>query len=224
MEGGDREMGGAVSQLNQMLQSFRLPKKPLNIDEYGTFKEQNSAGAAWWIAQLERHDAVGLRGNWLMGWALHDLMASLVSKPGAEDSKNFNKESTGYFPNGEFQVYKYYAQSMTGHRVATTPSGDKKLDVYATVGEDAARCLVGVRLATGTWQMRIEGLSALGLPKSGTVNIKTWGFPFTGGHYGRVDGPKDEGIVGHKYDDNSVTFPVFQKDQNTAYAFEIHRT
>jgi hypothetical protein len=220
MEGGSGNMDSSVTNLNGMLQQFRLPKRPLNIDEYATFDEQNPAGASWWIAQLERHNAIGLRGNWLMGMALHDMLASLISKPGAE--KEYKTDSGGYFANGEFQTYKYYAQNMTGHRVATTASGDKKLDVFATVGNDAARLLVGARLATGTWQLRVNGFSSLGLPKGGSVSIKTWAFPFSG-HYGRVDGPKDEGIVSHKYEGDGVTFPIFQKDKSTAYAFEIRR-
>jgi hypothetical protein len=220
MEGGDRDMDSSVTNLNNMLKQYRLPKKTLNIDEYATFNEQNPAGASWWIAQLERHNAIGLRGNWLMGIALHDMLASLLSKPGAE--KDYKTDTTGYFGNGEYQVYKYYAQNMTGHRVATTASGDKKMDVFAVVGKDAARFMVGARLATGTWQLRINGLSALGLSKSGSVRIKTWAFPFNG-HYGRVDGPKDEGTVTHKYDGDGVTFPIFQKDQHTAYAFELWR-
>jgi hypothetical protein len=37
--------------------------KQVNINEYDTFDEQIAAGAAWWIARLERYDAIGLRGN-----------------------------------------------------------------------------------------------------------------------------------------------------------------
>ncbi len=38
------------------------------------------AGAAWWLSCLERYDALGLRGNWEDGTALHDLFANLLTK------------------------------------------------------------------------------------------------------------------------------------------------
>lgn len=116
-------------------------------------------------------------------------------------------------------MYRHYNQAMTGQRVATTASGDKKLDVYATLGNDALRMLVGVRLATGTWQLRVENLSVLGLPPSGTVRIRTTEFLFTGGHYGRVDGTKDLGVVDHNYSGDAVTFPIYSRDLVTTWAF-----
>jgi hypothetical protein len=80
MEGGGGDMEGAYGALTSMLKTYKLPVKPLNIDEYGTFPEQVPCGSAWWISQLERVNAHGLRGNWLSGLQLHDFMASLLSK------------------------------------------------------------------------------------------------------------------------------------------------
>lgn len=51
----------------------------------------------WWIAQLERVNAFGLRGNWLSGYRLHDFMSNLVSKPNADNSA-YNYTQAGYFP------------------------------------------------------------------------------------------------------------------------------
>lgn len=73
--------------------------KIVNINEYATFDEQVAAGAAWWISRLERYDAVGLRGNWLSGYQLHDFMASLLGKPNADNS-DYSYTGTGYYPNG----------------------------------------------------------------------------------------------------------------------------
>jgi hypothetical protein len=221
MEGGGGDMEGAYGALTSMLKTYRLPVKPLNIDEYGTFPEQVPCGSAWWISQLERVNAHGLRGNWLSGLQLHDFMGSLVSKPNA-DTSSYSPTGTGYFPNGDYQVYKYYNQQMTGHRVGTSPSADLKLDTYATVGSDMVRILTGVRITTGTWQITVNDLSAVGLPKSGSLNIHTLGFPDTGGHYAEVDAPNDLGWYEHTYSGNSVTFPVFQTDALTAWAFEFY--
>ena len=51
-----------------------------------------------------------------------------------------------------WQVYNYYATSMTGYRVATTGSTDRLMDCFAVVGSSVVRVLVGGRLVTGTNQ------------------------------------------------------------------------
>jgi hypothetical protein len=220
METGGGDMEGAFGALQGLLDTYGLPNRPLNIDEYGTWPEQVPCGSAWWISQLERVNAHGLRGNWLSGWQLHDFMASLVSKPSATTS-SYNYTGGGYLPNGDYQVYKYYTLNMKGHRVGTIPSADLKLDTFATVGLDMVRALTGVRLATGTWQITINDLTVVGLAPSGTLNIHTFGFPDPGGHFAQVDAPNNLGWVSHTYSGNSVTFPVFQTDTTTAYAFEF---
>lgn len=221
MEGGGGDMESAYGALVGLLNTYKLPVKPVNIDEYATFNEQVPCGSAWWISQLERVNAQGLRGNWLSGWSLHDFLASLLSKPGAGTS-SYSETGTGYFPNGDYQVYKYYNLNMTGHRVGSSPSADLKLDTYTTVGTDMVRILTGVRITVGTWQITVNDLSAVGLPESGSLNIHTWGFPDSGGHYAEVDALNDLGWVEHTYSGNSVTFPIFQTDAITAWAFEFN--
>lgn len=222
METGGGDMLSAQAGLFDLLQTYSLPMRPININEYSTYPEQVPSGSAWWIAQLERINAHGLRGNWLSGWQLHDFMASLVSKPDA--LAEYSPTATGYYPNGDYQVYKYYKRMMTGHRVGTLPSSDLKLDTYATVGDDGlARVLVGVRITEGTWNLQLDNLSATGLPSNGTLNVHTWGFPVVSQypHFGQIEGPIDLGWYGHEYSDDTVTFPVFQVDVNTAFAFEF---
>lgn len=206
--------------LKGMLSTYGLPSRQVNINEYATFNEQVASGAAWWISRLERYDAIGLRGNWLSGCALHDLFGSLLTKTNAQSS-SYPCNGGGYAPNGEWQVYKYYNLNMTGNRAATTGTGDRIMDVYATVG-DKVRILTGNRLQTGTWYITVNNLSAVGLPTSGTLNIQTWGFDDKG-HYGEVDGPSNRGVYGHTYSGNTVTFPVYQtsQDQYTAWGFEF---
>ncbi|KAJ4418352.1 hypothetical protein N0V82_005633 [Gnomoniopsis sp. IMI 355080] len=221
MESGGGDLGSAYAGLLSIQETYGLPAKPVNINEYGVYDEQVPAGSAWWISQLERINAHGLRGNWLSGDELHDFMASLISKPDNPDNGDYSATASGYYPNGDYQLYKYYCQEMTGYRVATTPSTDLKLDAYATVGT-TAKVMVGVRVATGTWTLQLDDLSAIGLPTSGTLNVQTWGFPVASDvHYGEVDGPTDLGVYGHAYTDNTVSFPVYQTDETTAYVFEF---
>lgn len=223
MESGGGDMLSAYGGLIYYQEKYNLPSRVVNINEYAVYDEQVPSGSAWWISQLERVDAHGLRGNWLSGMELHDFMASLISKPDNPDNNDFNPTAGGYFPNGDYQVYKYYGTNMTGYRVGTLPSEDLKLDAYATVGDDrVARVLVGVRITTGTWQLQLDNLSALGLPESGSLNIHTYGFPVAQDvHFGAVSAPNDLGSYSHEYSGDSVTFPVYQTDDNTAYTFEF---
>lgn len=153
-----------------------------------------------------------------MHWQLWDFMSSLLWKSDSNDPT-----AAGYWPNGDWQLYKYYATHMgEGERVGSMPSGDEILDTFAVVGDDGmARVLCGVRIETGTWYIQLNDLSSLGLPNEGTLDIHTWGFPFTGGHDGQVEEINDLGWYGHQYSGGSVTFPVFQTDNVTAYAFEF---
>lgn len=104
----------------------------VNINEYGHPDEQNPSGSAWWIAQLERANIFGCRANWASAYTLHDFMAQLLGKPGA-GTDDYDPKATGYYPNGEYQVYKYYASSMVGDRIKTETTMDTNGDVYATV-------------------------------------------------------------------------------------------
>jgi len=216
--GGDLATDQAT--LSTLLNTYGLPEKTINIDEYATYAEQVPSGAAWWISRLERYNAFGLRGNWLSGWSLHDFMASLLGKPNA-GTDAYSATATGYWANGEWQVYHYYHTNMTGYRVSTTTSADGLLDAYATVGTDKVRVIVGVRQETGTWDLTLNGLDSIGLGTSGTVTVQTWGFPDTGGHFGEVDAPTNLGLVDHTFTGGSVTWQVYQTDTTTAYAFEF---
>ncbi|KAB8542082.1 hypothetical protein FH972_025545 [Carpinus fangiana] len=215
------DLGTNNSTLTEMLCNYGLPARQANINEYATFAEQVASGAAWWISRLERYDTIGLRGNWLSSSALHDFMASLLGKPNADNS-DYDPRGTGYYPNGEYQVYKYYNQDMTGSRAATTGSGDRLMDVFATIGTDKIRVLAGTRLQQGTWFITVKGLTTVGLPESGSVVIHTLGF-VDAGHYGEVSGSSDRGDILHTYSGDTLTFPVYQtaEDQFTAWAFEI---
>lgn len=222
MESGGGDLDTSMKGLAAIRAQYDLPSRPVSINEYATFAEQVPSASAWFIAQLERFNAQGVRGNWLSGSALHDFLASLLSKPKNPERKNYDPTSGGYFPNGDYQVYEFYCRKMTGYRVHTLPSADRKLDVYATVSATSAIVLCGVRLATGTWTLRLNNLSALGLPTTGSLKVQTWGFKVAASvHYGRVDGPTNLNVVEHAYSDNTVSFPVFQTDKMTAYAFEF---
>ncbi|RAL58342.1 hypothetical protein DID88_005214 [Monilinia fructigena] len=164
MEGGDGDMGTAYSGLQQILSTYGLPQKTVNIDEYGTNAEQ--------VPSVVGHFTI----LWQVFWA----------KPDAGTSA-YSPTATGYWPNGEWQVYKYYNLNMTGHRVRTSASADTQLDTYATVGSTQVKILCG---------------SSVGLPTSGTLNIHTWGFPNTGGTFGSVLALNDLGTVAHAYSGN----------------------
>jgi hypothetical protein len=222
LEGGSEEWDNDLQNTNAtlaaLLKTYNLPDRQININEYANHGEQVPAGAAWWISRLERYDAFGLRGNWLSGWTLHDLMANLLTK--VSNPSDYN--ATDYAAAPEFQVYKYYNLNMTGSRVETVGTGDRLFDVYATVDSDKVRILSGTRITSGNWQITVDKLSAVGLATEGSVDIQTWGFAGTS-IYEEVDAPSDRGVVTHTYAGDTLTFPIYQTDASTAWAFEFSR-
>lgn len=221
LEGGGGSMDDSSNGLQQIIDTYLLPQRQININEYAIFSEQNPSGSSWFIAQLERSNALGLRGNWLSGFQLHDFLASLLSKPGAPDT--YSATGTGYFPNGDYQVYKYYAQNMTGYRVGTVASGDEVLDTYATVDTAGrtVRVLAGLRENPGYYYITIDGLSSLGLPTSGSLPIQTYQFA-NNGHWGEIDSLNNLGVYSHAYSGDSVTFWIQVNPTDTCNVFEFN--
>ncbi|KAJ5663063.1 hypothetical protein N7507_003794 [Penicillium longicatenatum] len=212
------DLQNSDSSLSAMLKTYKMPSRQVNINEYANFAEQVPAGAAWWISRLERYNTLGLRGNWQSLCVLHDLFANLLTKV----SDPTVCTETDYVSAPEYQVYKYYNLNMTGVRANTTGTGDRLMDVYATIDSDKVRILCGVRITEGTWQITVENMSAVGLPTSGTIDIQTWGFAGTD-VWEEVDTYSDRGIVSHTYSGNKLTFPIYQTDSSTAWAFEFAR-
>ena len=202
------------------MQSYSLPTKQININEYAIYSQQVPAGSAFWISQLERHNAIGLRGNWLSGTELHDFAASLLSKPDQSDYA-----ATGYYPNGDWWTYNYYVQNMTGIRVSTTASSDGQLDAYAVVGSDGiARVLLGCNPpTTGTYTVSLENMTALGLPSSGTLEVETLAFyvDSSDAHFGYMGAPTSLGYYGHTYSNNAVSLAYYASDETSAYAWQF---
>ncbi|KAG8822362.1 hypothetical protein FRC17_009590 [Serendipita sp. 399] len=199
-----------------LINSYGLPMREFILDEYGTYDEQNPSSSAWWIARLKRYNMSGMRGNWLSLGQLHDFLASLLGKTDVN-----NWAGTGYYGNGEWLVYNYYATQMTGYCVATTGSTNRLMDSYAVVGNWIIRILVGVRQTTGTYTLQIRNLSTLGLPSSGNMVVQTGQFNWSG-KFGRQDSPQNLGTWSHTYSGNMLSFLIYQNDQVTTWAFEFN--
>ncbi|KAG8625522.1 hypothetical protein KVT40_007273 [Elsinoe batatas] len=187
-----------------------LPVRPIDINEYAAPEEQIPSTSAWYISRFERLNLRGLRANWASFGELHDYLANLVGKNGTE-----------YFPNGDWQLYKYYG-GMAGTRVSTSGSADGGFDVFATKGDVAksVKVLAGNRGNTQTYDLTVNGLTSVGLPASGTVDIRTFRFDWNG-PFGDVGAPVDLGVYSHQYSGDQVTFWVTPETANTAYAFEF---
>jgi hypothetical protein len=174
-----------------------LPELPIDINEYAWPNEQNPAGSAWFIAQLERNEARGLRAHWGSAGALHDTMANIIFRP---------DEESEYEPNGEFYVYKYYADMSSGPqtRVETVASGDLKFDVFATTSGTSAKLLAGTRIIPGEYSLEVDGISALGVSaESGSINVRTWKFGWAG-PVADTGGPVDLGVKQYTVADDKV--------------------
>lgn len=109
---------------------------------------------------------------------------------------------------------------MTGNRATVQRSGDTHLDVYATVGRDRVRLIVGTKLQSGTWYVTLNGLTSVGKPASGSLSIDTW--EFDGSNPLSVQAaPIFRNTVAHSYSGGSLTFPIYQTDTVAGWAFEF---
>jgi hypothetical protein len=171
----------------------KLPERPIDINEYAAKEEQNPANSVYYIAQLERHNLRGLRANWGSGRDLHDFLADLVHK-GSDGA---------YHPNGEWQLYKYYAQ-MAGDRLATTASSDSRFDVFATKAGSVVKIIAGTRTILAPYDIKVFGLQSLGLPEKGNVRVNVTRFDWAGDR-GRVDAPVELGQSVFAYTGNTVS-------------------
>lgn len=204
---------------NALLSKYGLPQRPIICNEYATQSEQQPGGTTWWISRLERYGIRGLRGNWAQ-YGSYDWMAGLLGKPGTVTS--YNPTGTGYWNNGEYNVYKYYYKNMTGNRIQTVGSPDGLFDIYATAGttRNSVKMICGSRLTAGTWDIKVTGLDKVGLPSSGTITIQAYQFNYAGGAYGNVPKPVDQKTYPHPYSNNELVFYV-SPNQTTSYAFEF---
>ncbi|ORY00951.1 glycoside hydrolase superfamily [Clohesyomyces aquaticus] len=204
----EREPDSTIPDLKSLQKTYGLPDRPIDINEYASKGEQNPANSVFYIGQLERWNLRGLRSNWGGGSALHDFMANLV----------FKKSGT-YQPNGEWQLYKYYA-GMTGEKVATTAATDRKFDVFATKSGNVAKIIAGTRTVKAQYEVRVSGLSSLGLEKSGKVSVKTYRFDWSGDST-QVGAPVDIGTKDMTYSNDALTILMDPATISTAYAYEL---
>ncbi|TLD07799.1 hypothetical protein PgNI_11113 [Pyricularia grisea] len=205
-----RDLDLVVPDFYTLLYNHNLPERPIDINEYAWPSEQTPAHSVFYISQLERHNLRGLRANWGSGTALHDNMADLVFH---------NTTTSSYSPNGEWYLYKYYAD-MVGERVDTAASADAKSDVFAVVDGGVAKILTGTRSVQGTYEVVVSGLTRLGLPKDGTVQVHTRRFDWAGAKVD-VGGPVDLGNTTMNYSSDTLTISVTYPTNATAFAFEL---
>jgi hypothetical protein len=182
-----------VPYFNTMKAGYKLPERPIDINEYAAKEEQNPANSVYYIAQLERHNLRGLRANWGSGGDLHNFLADLVHK-GSDGA---------YHPNGEWQLYKYYAQ-MGGDRLVTTASSDSRFDVFATKAGSVVKIIAGTRTILAPYDIKVSGLQSLGLPEKGNVRVNVTRFDWSGDR-GRVDAPVELGQSVFSYTGNTAS-------------------
>jgi hypothetical protein len=172
-----------------MTETYGLPEKPIDINEYAWPENQNPAHTAWYLAQLERHNLRGLRAHWGRAGELHDTMAEVI----------FHNDGS-YSPTGEWYLYEYYTK-MEGSRVKTTASDNLLFDAFAVVsggcGDRSLDCLTkliaGSRNIADAYEVVVTGLSALGLPTDGPIKVRTLQFDWAG-KTSDTGPPKDLGI------------------------------
>ncbi|RBQ78512.1 hypothetical protein FVER14953_07702 [Fusarium verticillioides] len=208
----EREPDSTIPDFTTLRAQYGVPEKPIDVNEYAARDEQNPANSVYYLSQLERHNLRGLRANWGSGSDLHNWMGNLIY------STTGTSEGT-YYPNGEWQAYKYYA-AMAGQRLVTKASSDLKFDVFATKQGRKIKIIAGTRTVQAKYNIKISGLEVVGLPKKGTVKVRTYRFDWAGPN-GKVDGPVDLGEKKYTYSANTLTLSVNPPTNATAFAYEF---
>ncbi|KAJ0345045.1 hypothetical protein COL26b_010114 [Colletotrichum chrysophilum] len=207
----EREPDTTVPALRALLAEYGLPERPIDVNEYAWPDEQNPANSAYYLAQLERHNIRGLRANWEGGENLHNYLGNLVAK-----------NDQGYYPNGEWQLYKYYA-NMVGEQVLTAASSDLKFDAFAVLSNGYLKILAGTRTVQNRYDIVLKGLAELGLPAQGTLEVHRYQFDW-GGAQGLVYDALDLGSFTYSYSAGELTIPHDPPTAATAFAYEIKLT
>lgn len=221
MENGRGDLATSIATFRDLLRQHEIPATGIiNINEYAIWSEQVPSGAVWFISQLERENAVGLRGNWAMAGALHDLLAGLVSKPDAGTTQ-YSDTSAGYFPTAEYHVYRYYASEMHGQRLRTEATKEMDGEVYAVVNNDKLRILAGTRNARGSWSILIKAGKALKFEDGTATAVSVLLFAAKDNHFEACESPKEIEKRNLKWQNGELRLQIEQDDPAVAYAFEI---
>ena len=219
LEGGLRDADNDPQYTNAslaaLLRKYGLPDRQVFINEYASSQEQVPGGYIWWISRLERYDFFGMLGNWLGGLQLHDLFGGLLTKT----HNRGDYKATDYAPAPGYPIYKYYNQNMTGLRAVTTGSTDRWFDTYATVGDDKVRILAGVKVNIGTWNVKVQGLSAVGY-KSGTVSVTKLSFDGSSTLQIGAD-TMNRGIENFTIAGDCIIIPLVHTNNFSGWAFEF---
>ncbi|KAF9878181.1 hypothetical protein CkaCkLH20_04219 [Colletotrichum karsti] len=205
----ERDPDRTVADFHVLRTKHNLPERPIDLNEYAWPDEQNPAGAVFYLSQLERHNLRGLRANWGGGSDLHNFLADLV----------YENADGSYGPNGEWEVYKYYAQ-MTGERISTAASPDLLFDVFGTVEGGNVKVLAGTRVTQAPYEIKISGLSKFGLPVDGSIAVRSLRFDWAG-RKTQVGGPVDLGTSVLTYSADTLVLLVDPPTNSTAFAYEF---
>ncbi|KAH7346990.1 glycoside hydrolase superfamily [Pyrenochaeta sp. MPI-SDFR-AT-0127] len=202
----------SANYFNDLKIRLGLPQRDIVVNEYLAYAEEGPGVVAWYLGQYERLNIRGLRANWAKGGenadTLHNLLANLLGPL---------NHAGPYYPNGEFQVLKYY-NNMRGQRVGTSPAPDSRFEVFATTDTGIAKILAATRRNTDIYSITVTGFNAFG--KQGTVRKRSLGFTWNG-ILGQIGNPVDFGVEVHPIVDDSVTFDVYPRSNAEAYAFEF---
>jgi len=216
----DTSLDVTVPAFESLLAQYGLPPSDYDYDinEYAWPSEQNPAGSAWFIGQLERHDCRGLRAHWGSGTGLHDAMANIVY-PLASGEAGQGVDGSNYKANGEWYVYNYYVTMSEGEsvqRVKTTASQDEAFDVFGTINGGTVKLLAGTRSVAGEYAIQVNGLSAT----AASVSVRALRFDWAGPG-ADTGAPVDLGASTYAVEGGSLVIPV-SAGNTTAYAFELN--
>lgn len=198
---GPSGIAAHVAAYRALESSLGISARPIVVNEYATTAEVDVPGAVTsYIAKLER---AGVQSAQRAFWYEYGTVNGLV----------VNNQ-----PTGTWWPYKWYGD-MAGSMVQTVPATQTGLDGFAAY--DSTRKIVNAVVGneSGTNNVRVTGLSALG----GQVSVTLESAP-SSGRFTAVPAPTAISTATYTVSGGAVTVPVPDMDVKRAYHLVIQPT
>ncbi|MBO0802263.1 MAG: hypothetical protein J2P25_04200 [Nocardiopsaceae bacterium] len=150
--GGPDSITADVAACVALEKSLKITPRPISIEEYGTTSEINDPGSL--VPYLARFERSGVTNAERAFWYEYGTVDGLVTVSGVNGT-------TTNQPTGTWWLYKWYGD-MTGSMVTVTPPAQSALDGLASYDPLSKTADIIVGGASGTTNVTVSGIGALG--------------------------------------------------------------
>jgi hypothetical protein len=157
--GGPGSIAADVSACVALERSLGITPRPISIEEYATTGEVDTPGAL--VPYLAAFERTGVANAERAFWHEYGTVDGLVTVSGVNGT-------TTNQPTGTWWLYKWYGD-MTGSMVSVSPPGGSSLDGVASFDPLSKTADIIVGGGSGTTNVTVSGIGALGSSVSALV-------------------------------------------------------